>query len=309
MDEDQSTVQGRASWRVWVQAARPFSWTASMVPVFLGAALALRAEGDVRWQLFPLVVLASLLIHAGTNLSNDYFDFRKGVDRPETHGSSRVLVDGLLTPGQVLIAGLGAFAATAAIGLVFIAIYGWPILALGLVGMAAGFFYTAAPVEYKYYGLGDASVFLMMGPLMVVGSFFVLTGQWAWEAAVVALPVGCLVTSILSGNNLRDIVHDAVANVTTTAGVLGRRWARAEYAWLVMSAYMLIIVLIAAGALPWWSLLPVMTLPLAVRNVRLVMRSRPEQSDELAAIDVRSAQVHLLFGVLLIVSVVMGVYL
>ena len=295
-------------WRVWVQAVRPFSFTASMVPVFLGAALALRVEGSARWGLFPLVTLASLLIQAGTNLVNDYFDFRKGVDRPETHGSSRVLVDGLLSPRQVLFGGLAAFAATGAAGLVFVAIHGWPILALGLVGMAGGFFYTAAPVAYKYVGLGDACVFWLTGPLMAVGSFFVLTGQWAWEAAAVALPVGCLAASILSGNNLRDIAHDAAASVRTTAGFLGHRWARVEYAALVLSAYLLIPVLIAAGMLSWWSLLPILTLPLAVRNVRLALRSRPETSDELATLDVQSAQVHLLFGVLLIVSVVLGVF-
>lgn len=305
MNEDQNSVQSRASVRVWVQAVRPFAFTASMVPVFLGAALTLRTEGAVKWGLFPLVVLASLLIHAGTNLINDYFDFRKGVDRAETHGSSRVLVEGLLTPRQVLFGGLAAFAMTAAVGLVFVAIHGWPILALGLAGMAAGFFYTAAPVAYKYVGLGDACVFLMMGPLMVVGSYFVLTGRWAAEAAVVAIPVGCLVASILSGNNLRDMTHDAVASVRTTAGFLGPRWARLEYSALVTLAYVFVPVLMAAGFLSAWSLLTLLTLPPAVRNVRLALRSTPETPGQLATLDVQSARVHLLFGVLLIASVVL----
>lgn len=306
MSEEQCAKQVKAKWRVWVQAARPFSWTASMVPVFLGAALAFGFEGDVRWGLFPLVILASLLIHAGTNLVNDYYDFRKGVDRVDSFGSSRVLVDGLLTPGQVLIGGLGAFAATAAIGLVFVAIHGWPILALGLVGLGAGFFYTAAPVQYKYFGLGDASVFLMMGPLMVAGSFLVLTGRWSWEAIAVALPVGSLVASILSGNNLRDMAHDAAAGVKTTAGVLGRRRARVEYAGLVVSAYVVALILVITKVLPVWSLLVFLTEPLARRNVRRVLDNDCENAGELADIDVRSAQVHLAFGGLLIVSVVLG---
>ena len=305
MNDDQHRVRPRPSWRIWLQAVRPFAFTASMVPVFLGAALALGGDTDVRWGLFPLVVLASLLIHSATNLINDYLDFRKGVDRADTFGSSRVLVDGLLPPGQVLLAGLGAFAATAAVGLVFVAIHGWPILAIGVAGLAAGFFYTAAPVQYKYYGLGDASVFLMMGPLMVVGSFFVLTERWSWQSIAASLPVGCLVASILSGNNLRDIAHDATAGVKTTAGVLGRRWARAEYASLVVAAYGLVLILWATRMLPVWSLLVFLTEPLARRNVRRVLQTPPEQSNELADIDVRSAQVHLLFGVLLIISVVL----
>lgn len=278
-----------------------------MVPVFLGAVLAWRAEGSVRWGLFPLVVLASLLIHAATNLINDYFDYRKGVDHPDSYGSSRVLVDGLLTPRQVLVGGLAAFAATAAVGLVFIAVHGWPILALGLIGMAGGFFYTAAPVAYKYYGWGDACVFWLMGPLMVVGSFFVLTGRWATEALVVALPIGCLVAAILSGNNLRDIMHDTAASVKTTAGVLGHRWARLEYSALVILAYVFIPILIATGFLSLWSLLTALTLPLALRNIRLALRSRADAPVTLAALDVQSAQVHLLFGILLIIAIMLGI--
>ncbi len=276
-----------------------------MVPVFLGAALAWRDQWTVRWGLFPLVVLASLLIHAATNLINDYFDYRKGVDHADSYGSSRVLVDGLLTPQQVLLGGLAAFAATAAIGLIFIAIHGWPILALGLVGMAGGFFYTAAPVAYKYLGLGDVCVFLLMGPFMVIGSFFVLTGRWATEALVVALPVGCLVAAILSGNNLRDIIHDTAASVKTTAGLLGHRWARLEYSALVILAYVFIPVLIAADFLSLWSLLTLVTLLPALRNIRLALQSRPDVPEALATLDVQSAQVHLLFGVLLMISVVL----
>ncbi|HDS85475.1 MAG TPA: 1,4-dihydroxy-2-naphthoate octaprenyltransferase [Phycisphaerales bacterium] len=300
-------IETQSSLRVWVQAVRPFAFTASMTPVFLGAALALRSEQAVRWELFPLVVLASLLIHAGTNLVSDYFDFRKGVDRPETYGSSRVLVDGLLRPGAVLLAGLAAFAATAAIGLVFIAIHGWPILILGLIGMAGGFFYTALPVAYKYIGLGDLCVFWLMGPLMTVGAFLVLTGLWSWQAMAIALPVGCLVAAILSGNNLRDIADDSVAAIRTTAGLLGHRAARWEYAALVISAYILVVILIAMDLLPVWSLLTFLSLPPAMRNIRIALRSDPTTAHTLAALDVQSAQVHLLFGVLLIASVVLGV--
>lgn len=132
-----------------------------------------------------------------------------------------------------------------------------------------------------------------------------LTGRWSWQAIAASLPVGCLVASILSGNNLRDIAHDTAAGVKTTAGVLGRRWARAEYASLVVGAYGLVAVLWIAGILPVWSLLVFLTEPLARRNVRRVLQTPPGQANELANIDARSAQVHLAFGVLLIISVVL----
>lgn len=303
--ERQRTQVGRGL----LQAARPMLFTVSLIPVTLGAALALRQDEPVRWALFPLIALASVLLHAATNMLNDYYDFRKGVDGPDTLGSSRVLVDGLLTPRQLLLGGLATFAATAAVGLVFVAIHGWPILVLGLVGIAGGFFYTASPLALKYLGLGDLCVFILMGPLMVLGSFFVLTGHGSLEALVVSLPIGSLVAAILSGNNLRDIAHDTAASVRTTAGRLGRRWAQREYTAQVISAYVFIVILTAMRILPFGSLATLLTLPLAVRNIRLALTSRVETSHLLAAIDIQTAQVHLLFGLLLIASIVLGRWL
>jgi 1,4-dihydroxy-2-naphthoate octaprenyltransferase len=242
-------------------------------------------------------------------LVSEYFDFRKGVDRPETFGSSRVLVDGLLTPRQVLLGGLAAFAATAAIGLVFVAVHGWPILLLGLIGIAGGFFYTGTPVAFKYLGLGDLYVFLLMGPLMVIGSFFVLTGQWAAEAVWVSLPVGFITAAILSANNLRDIAHDTKASVKTTAGRLGHRWARLEYSGLVVLTYAMIPILMAAKFLPLWSLLTFLTLKPAIGMISSALRSHPETPDEIATLDVQTAQTHLMFSVLLIISVILGTIL
>jgi len=306
---EKTMTRQKSLWQAYLQAARPFSFTASMTPVFLGAALTLRAGIPARWELFPLVVVASLLIHAATNMVSEYFDWRKGVDRPDTLGGSRVIIDGLLTPRQVLTAGLLAFAATAAIGLVFVAVHGWPILTLGLIGIAGGFFYTAAPIGFKYMGLGDLCVFWLMGPLMVVGSFFVLTGVWSFEALAVSLPVGCLVAAILSGNNLRDIAHDAAADVRTTAGLLGHRRAKYEYAALVLSAYALVVLLALFSALSLWALAVLLTLPMAVRITKAALASTPDNPDTIAALDVQTAQTHLAFGVLLIASVLVETWL
>lgn len=291
---------------IWLQAVRPFSFTASMTPVLFAAAYAFYLTTQTDWRLLGPVVAASLLIHAATNLVGEYFDYIKGVDRPETFGGSRVLVDGLLRPRVVLLAGLGCFAATAAIGLLFIWLRGWPILALGVFGMLGGFFYSALPVGYKYRGLGDLMVFLLMGPLMVVGAFFVLTGSWTYSVILVSLPIGSLVAAILSANNLRDIPHDATANIRTTAGVLGLRWAKAEYFALVMSAYVWVVVLVALTQLPLWSLLTLMTLPLAIKNIRAAENYGGRDPARIATLDVQTAQLHLSFGVLMIVSALLG---
>lgn len=297
------TPKNRSRFSIWLQAFRPFSYTASIIPVFLGAALAF-GKTETQWLLLPFVLAASLAIHAGTNLTNEYFDFLKGVDRPDTRGGSRVLPEGLLLPGAVLIAGLICFALTALLGLWFVWLRGWPILLLGLVGMAGGFFYTGFPFFLKYRGLGDPIVFVLMGPLMVIGSFYVLTGTYSHSVLRVSLPVGCLVAAILSANNLRDIEDDTKAGIQTTACLLGFRLAKLEYAALVLAAFGITAALILLNILPPLSLLVLLTVPLAVRNVRSVLTSRDSQSIE--ALDRKTAALHLTFGILLILSIVLN---
>ncbi|MCI0500048.1 MAG: 1,4-dihydroxy-2-naphthoate octaprenyltransferase [Planctomycetales bacterium] len=306
--EPQRTKSGH-SLRAWIQAARPFSFTASMTPVFLGAALVPYLQQSARWILFPLIILASLFIHAATNMVSEYFDYRKGVDRPDTCGGSRVLVDKRLLPKHVLMGGLSLFALTGGIGLIFVAIHGWPILLLGLIGLLGGFFYTAAPVGYKYLGFGDVLVFILMGPLMVIGSFYVLTGSYQVDILLISLPVGCLVAAILSANNLRDILHDTQAGIRSTASVLTHRWARVEYAVLIVSACLITLILIGLSVLPPWSLLTLLTIPMALKNIRAAMQSDVNQPERIAALDVQTAQLHLLFGVQLILSVLLGAFL
>jgi 1,4-dihydroxy-2-naphthoate octaprenyltransferase len=279
----------------WLQAARPFSFTASMTPVLLGAAWAVYKQTPAKWLLLPWIMIASLAIHAATNMINDYIDYRKGVDKKSSFGGSRVIVEDKLSAKQVLISGLILFAFTAVIGLLFIYLRGWPILVLGVVGILGGLFYTPC----KYYGLGDIMVFVLMGPLMVIGSFFVLTGTYHHSVLWVSMPIGCLVAAILSGNNLRDILYDNQAGIRTTAGVLGHRLARIEYSTLNVSAFIIVGVLIALKILPNLSLVTILTLPLAIKLIRQVFCGK---SDEMATIDAQTAQLHLAFGVLFIGS-------
>ncbi len=291
---------------IWLQAIRVFSLTASMIPVLLGAAWAAYEGTSADWRLMPLIVIASLSIHAATNLVSEYFDYIKNVDKDYTFGGSRVIVEGKLSARQTLLGGLFLFALTAAIGLIFIYLRGWPILMLGVIGMMGGIFYTATPVGYKYFGLGDLMVFILMGPLMVIGSYFVLTGTYNHNVLLVSLPVGCLVAAILSGNNLRDILHDTQAGITTTAGLLGHRFARLEYSILDMTAYLIVALLCILGTLPLFSLIVFCTLPLAYMPIRCALQSQPDNPAPIAALDVQTAKLHLAFGILLIISLIAG---
>lgn len=292
--------------KIWLQAVRAFSFTASLVPVFLGAAMALCFSGEVAWGLFPLVVICSLLFQGGTNLVSDYFDFKGQVDKDYTFGSSRVIVDNLLRPRGVLVGGLVMFAVGSLLGLVFVVFRGWPILAIGIAGLAGGFFYTAKPVGYKYVALGDVMVFILMGPLMVVGSYFVLTGSFSGAVVLVSVPVGFLVTAILHANNLRDIRHDGEAGVKTVANLLGHAGAQFEYYFLVTGAYVIVAVLVAVGIISPWSLLVFLTVPIGIKNIRTAVRSRLQEPAAIASLDVDTAKLHLAFGVVLVLSILIG---
>ncbi len=306
---EETSSGSRSPLIILVQAVRAFSFTASMVPVLVGAMFALSYEGEVRWGLFPLVVVCSLLFHAGTNLVSDYFDFQRGVDRKDTLGSSGVLVDGLLLPKQVLNAGLLMFALGFLLGLILVYYRGAPIFWLGVIGILGGFFYTGKPIGYKYIALGDLLVFTLMGPLMVIGSYYVLTGTFHTHVLYVSLPIGFLVTAILHANNLRDIVHDTQANVRTLANLFGLKAAKIEYHLLVVAAYLSVVMMVVGGVVKPWVLIVFLSLPPAVKNMKAINGAQQNNEAAIALIDVQTAQHHLLFGILLTVGLILSAVL
>lgn len=292
--------------RVWLQAIRVFSFPASIVPVFVGAALVIYYERPAAWGLFPLAIVCSVLLNAGANLVCDYFDFIKGVDEDYTYGSSKVIVEGLLEPKQVLTGGLIMLAAGAVLGLVFVAVRGRPMLVIGAIGLAGCFFYGGRPLGLKYIALGDIMVFVLMGPLMVIGTFLALTGGYNNGVLLVSLPVGFLVAAILSANNLRDIKHDTEAGVKTIANILGHRGARLEYYALIVGAYTAVVIMLITAVLPTWSLLVFISVPLAIKNIKTVAKCPPQNTGSIASLDVQTAQLHLVFGVLLTASILVA---
>jgi len=289
----------RSPLSIWGQAVRPFAFTASVMPVVVGALCAASFAGPVRWGLLPLAGFALVLFHTGTNLVSDAADFLKGIDRQGTFGGSGVLVAGLLTPRRIWTAGVLAFMAGSLVGLVLVAVCGLPVLGLGLAGLLGGFFYGGSRFGYKYHGLGDLMVFLLLGPLPVIGTYFVLTGTFTMKVLYISLPVGCLVTAILHANNLRDIINDRRARVRTLANVLGPTGAKVLYACLVGLAYAAVAVMVMRGLIGRWALLVGLSLPVAIRNLRMTAATRPDRAAEFATVDVETAKLHFFFAALL----------
>jgi 1,4-dihydroxy-2-naphthoate octaprenyltransferase len=291
----------------WFMATRPFSFTASVIPVLIGTLLAVR-EGEFSFALLLLVVSASVIVHAGSNLVNDYYDYVNGADKPAALGRGGYIQRGIIPARAILIFGLVLFVVATGIGLLIVYLVGWPVLLFALPSLAAAYFYTGGPKPLGYVALGEATVFLFMGPVIVVGAYYVQTGAVSWAALLISLPVGLLVTAILQANNIRDIADDTEAGKRTLATYIGRRWANREYIALLFGAYAAVLLIAAGGAVPAGILIVFLTLPRAIELARIVM-----QRDEARALNAalrQTAGLHLQFGLLisavLLVSAVFG---
>ncbi len=301
-------ISARSRIDIWVQAIRPFAFPASITPVLVAASLAYSYGLPCDWMLLPVILACAMLFHAGTNVVSEYFDFKKGVDRDETFGSSRVLVEGLLSPDQVLRGGIALFAFGCLLGVILLAARGWPMLAFAIVGLLGGVFYTGAPVGYKYRGMGDFMVFLLMGPLMVTGAFYALTGTLSDHPAWVSLPVGFLVAAILNANNIRDIAHDRKAGIVTVEVLMGPALSKGLYLALVGMAYVSVPFMVLRGTLHPLSLMVIVSLPLAMHTATVLLSGGPANR-EFLALDVQTARLHLCFGLLLCASLIGSTFL
>lgn len=286
---------------IWLLAARPATLSAAVVPVLVGSAA---AAAEARFEPLPFfaALLAAVLIQVGTNLANDYFDYVKGADTAARLGPPRVTQSGLVQPGAVRTATALVFGLAVLLGIYLVAVRGWPILLIGLLSIAAGLFYTGGPWPLGYHGLGDLTVFVFFGLVAVVGTHYLHTGAATPAAFAVALPVALLVTAILVVNNLRDIDTDRAAGKRTLAVIIGRRATRIEYLLLLAGAYLAPLARWLLGATSVWFWLPWLTLPLAVRLVLVVTR---QDGPALNAALRGTARLHLLFGALLALSLLL----
>jgi 1,4-dihydroxy-2-naphthoate octaprenyltransferase len=290
---------------IWIQAIRAPSLSAAAIPVLLGVAVAARA-GFFSLPRMILALIGAMAIQAGTNLINDYYDFRSGADSEESLGPSMVIQRGLLSANQVWRGGLVAFAIGAAIGLLLVYLCGWPILAIGIPSVAAGYFYTASPVSLAYVALGELTVFIFMGPAIVMGAYFVMALQFSRSALWASIPLGFLVAGILHANNIRDIESDTRHGKRTLATILGRAGANYELIALDILAYATTLAAVVAHALPWIALAVFITIPRALDQIRIMTRENEPKKLNLGLF--RSIQLHMEFGLLMMAAFLIAAF-
>lgn len=296
--------------KLWIRAVRAFSFPASMVPAVLGIMLVLNLSPEnASWWLIPFILISLLLLHAASNLINDHDDFKKGVDATGSFGGSGVLVQGLMLPGQIFRGAIFLFILALIFGLPIIFERGIIILLFGILGILGGFFYTSKPLGYKYYALGDIFIFLLYGPAIVVGTYYALTGNYSSTALLTSIPLGLLVTGILQANNLRDLLYDRKAKIKTLATIFGEGFAKGEYLFLILGAYAVVVTLVILKVLTPWSLLVLLSLPPAIKNLNAIKGIKINETSKIVMLDAQTAQLTLLFGLLLSISILISKYL
>jgi 1,4-dihydroxy-2-naphthoate octaprenyltransferase len=259
--------------------------------------------GQVVWAFLPLMLLSATLLHAGTNLLNDYYDYALGFDTEDANGASGVIQDGTMPEKEMLVRGrlyvlLGALA-----GLFFVVVYGYPILVLGALGVCGAYFYSH-PRGYKYMGLGEVAVFGLMGLALFTGSVVVAGGQFALFAFIPAAALGVLVTAVLLINNIRDMEMDGNAGFRTLPMRIGRVGSHGLLVLLLVAASLTPPLLFFLHDMAWPILLPLFTLPIAARIGWRVIHAHHPATD-LAKAPEQAAMLYTLYAITLSIGLLL----
>jgi 1,4-dihydroxy-2-naphthoate polyprenyltransferase len=231
----------------WVLGARPRTLPAAVVPVVVGTAAAVGESPVVAWRVAAAAVVA-LALQIGVNYANDYSDGVRGTDADGARvGPVRLVGSGLKAASEVKRAALASLGVAAVAGLGLAVAVGWELLAVGVLALAAAWFYTGGPRPYGYAGFGEVFVFVFFGVVATVGSTYVHTGRVTGLSLAASVPVGLLATALLVVNNLRDIPGDTAAGKRTLAVRLGDGRTRALYTALVGVPFVLVPPIAAFG--------------------------------------------------------------
>ena len=247
---------------------RPHSYPASIAPVLFGATYALGYESKFSILKFILFLLACLLIQAATNLFNEYYDYKHGLDKIDSEGISGSIVKGNLSPREVMVGALVLYALAFILGLILTFMTSLYVLLVGLVCMLAGYFYTGGKYPIAYSPFGEVVSGFFMGTIIISLSFYFQTGYVNADIIVVSLPLFIMIGTILLANNIRDLDNDKESGRRTYAILVGRNYAIKTMAISFIVVYLLNVLFIVTRYASWWNLLVFVTIPLAIKIIK-----------------------------------------
>lgn len=285
---------GKHTLKEWIFALRPWSFPASAMPIVVTLAYLFWKGAEVNWVLGLWALVGMVLFHCTGNVWSDYFDFRKKVDAEDTFGA-KTMTTGMFQPHEIRNLALGLLVVSIACGLGLLAVTGLPLLWIGIAGVACTLLYPVL----KYNALGDFDIVMAFAFLPTLGTSYAATGVIDWNVLLVALPVGLITDGILHSNNSRDVVTDRRAGITTMAMSMGPEKSVWLFGFEMLFPYIWVAALSMAGLLPLHTVVIFLTLPIAIGNARTMVKSLRAGSEIIADLDVRTANLQLLFSVLL----------
>ena len=277
-------------------ATRPWSFPVSVVSILVTTVGLFYLGFPINWWLMAWAILGIILFHAAGNTLSDYFDFRRSVDTPAISGS-RTLVDGIMTPQEMLRYALILLAVACVCGVGLMLATGWQLLIFGVLGaLLASFYYVL-----KFHALGDLDIFLCFGLLPALGTSFVVTGDVRWEALWFVLAFSPITNGVLHANNTRDILTDKAAHIHTLPMLIGLPISRLLYYSNVLLPILWVITCVILDKMPWAALAILLSLPLAIRNCKMMARFTGD-NDAINHLDECTAQQQLISSGLLFLS-------
>ncbi|WP_342527831.1 1,4-dihydroxy-2-naphthoate polyprenyltransferase [Chryseomicrobium sp. FSL W7-1435] len=263
LDSTAPISRGKLMW----QMTRPHTLTATFVPVILGTVMAL-FETSIHWGLFIAMMAAGLCLQIATNLFNEYYDFKKGLDTADSVGIGGGIVRHGLKPSMVLSVALILYVIAGFIGIYIAASTSFWLIAIGVVGMAVGYFYTGGPLPIAYTPLGELFAGVFMGIGFILIAYYLQTLEVTMWAFLLSFPFGILVGAINMSNNIRDIQEDTIGGRKTLPILLGRERAITGLAVAFVVSYVWIIALVVLQIVTPWALLVLLAVPKSIKAIK-----------------------------------------
>ncbi|MEO6028657.1 MAG: prenyltransferase [Candidatus Binatia bacterium] len=262
----------------WLLITRACVFSMTITSALIGGLLAVATAESCHWGYFSLAVLGLVVAHATNNMINDYFDTIGGVDTAtytRTLYAPHPLFSNLISKEGLIGAIVACNVVDLAIGLWLMAARGWPVAAFALAGLFISVFYVAPPLKLKHHGLGEPGVFIVWGPLMIGGTYYVTAGTippWVWLASV---PYALVVTTVLIGKHVDKYEQDTERGIHTLPVILGRDLSLRLNQVLMVAFYAIVAVLVMQGTLGAGVLLVAFAIPRLLTVLQAFSQPKP----------------------------------
>src|SRR5690625_2874005 len=257
----------RDGFHVWWRLLRPHTLTASFIPVFVGTMIAYN-DGALHITIFLAMLLAAILIQAATNMFNEYYDYKRGLDNEQSVGIGGTIVRDGIAPRTVMRLAIAFIITAILIGLYICMETSWWIAVIGLICIFIGYLYTGGPLPIAYTPFGELVSGLLMGTVIISISYFIQTLALSTQVIWISIPVAIFIGAILLANNIRDLDGDKENGRKTIAILLGRKKAIAFLAVLFVFAYGLTGYFIVTNMLPIVSIIVFLTIKKATDVIK-----------------------------------------